>query len=129
MPHPNEDTLRALYDDFARGDLEAVLSRCADEIVFHIPGRSKLAGTYRKQEFGPGLIRTVMELTGGTFQETVDDVLANDRHGVVLATHRLQRDGRSLEYQTAHLWRFENGRLVEWWEYPQDLHQIDQVWA
>ncbi len=34
-----------------------------------------------------------MELTGGTFQEEVHDVLANDEHGVVLAIRRFERNG------------------------------------
>jgi hypothetical protein len=34
-----------------------------------------------------------MELTGGTFQEEVHDVLANDEHGMVLAIRRLERNG------------------------------------
>ena len=33
-----------------------------------------------------------MELTGGTSQEEVHDVLANDEHGVVLAIRRFERN-------------------------------------
>lgn len=129
MAHPNEEMLRKLYQDFSKGDIDAVLSVCDDGIIFHVPGRNQLSGSYAKSQFGPGLIAKVMQLSGGSFEETVDDVLANDTHGVVLATHRLQRDGTNREYQTAHVWRITDGRLSEWREYPRDLHQFDHVWA
>ena len=59
----------------------------------------------------------------------LDDVLANDAHGVVLATHRLTRDGTEHEYQTAHVWNIRDGRFTEWWEYPRDLHAFDRIWG
>ncbi|MCX9029481.1 MAG: hypothetical protein OIN86_15045 [Candidatus Methanoperedens sp.] len=61
--------------------------------------------------------------------EIVDYILANDVHGVVLATHRLKRDGKPYEYKTAHIWRIRNGMFAEWWEYPRDLYLFDQVWS
>lgn len=129
MAHANEQRLRSLYDSFSKGDLAAVLAACADDIVFHVPGTNQVAGSYTAAEFGPGLIAKVMQLSGGSFQEIVDDVLANDEHGVVLATHRLQRDGAPHEYKTAHVWRIRDGKFTEWREYPRDLHAFDQIWS
>ena len=129
MTHPNVERLRTLYDNFVAGKLEAVLAACADEIIFHVPGCNALSGSYTKAQFGPELIMRVMQLSGGTFQEVVEDVLANDTHGVVLATHRLQRNGATHEYQTAHVWRIREGVFTEWREYPRDLHQFDAIWS
>lgn len=129
MLHPNVERLRRLYDDFGKGDLEAVLAACADEIVFHVPGHNALSGSYSKAQFGPALIAKVMQLSAGTFQEMVDDVLANDTHGVVLARHRLQHAGTLQEYHTVHVWRIRDGVFTEWREYPRDLYQFDAIWS
>jgi len=129
LAHPNEQRLRDLYDAFSRGAMDAVLGYCSDDIVFHVPGRSQIAGSYTKAEFVPCLIARVMELSKGTFREAVDDVIANDRHGVVLATHTLDRDGKPCQYNTIHLWGIQDGRCIEWREHPQDLYVFDEVWG
>jgi uncharacterized protein len=111
--HANERLLRKEYDARARGDdagLEAIL---ADDVVWHVPGSSAIAGTYRGK-------RTVMEyvlrrraFVDDTFRITVDDVLANDRHGFVIATGRAVRDGEDVEWRAHGLYRFRDGKIAE----------------
>ena len=129
MPHPNEELLRRAYADFARGDLAAFLSACTDDITFRVPGRGPVSGTFTRAEFADPMITRVMQESGGTFRETVDDVLANDTRGVVLATHEFERDGRTHRYRTAHVYRIEHGRLASFAEYPEDLYAFDAAWG
>ena len=70
-----------------------------------------------------------MELSGGTLKVEVHDILATDRYAVVLASDHLVRDGKNIQLRTAHVWRFENGRPVAWYEYPRDLYQYDAIWS
>ena len=129
MAHPNEDMLRRAYADFARGALDAYLSVCTGSITFRVPGRSIVAGTYTREQFASGLIAKVMEATGGTFQETVLDIVANDTRGVVLAHHEFNRNGRRHGYNTAHIYRINAGRLASFEEYPEDLYAFDAAWS
>lgn len=129
MAHANEVLLRDLYDAFGRGDLATVLGYLDDAIQLHVPGNSLVSGTYNKAEFGPVMIGKVMELSAGSFRETPVALLADDAYGVALLTHHVQRDGVEHEYNTSHVWRFENGKVVEWWEYPRDLHEFERVWS
>ena len=129
MSHPNADLLKKLYSDFSKGDLPAVLAACADEIKFAVPGKGVLAGTYTKAEFGPQFLTKLMELSGGTFQLTVHDILANDQHACVMVSGSLTRKGQKSEYRTCHIWRLTQGKPVAWYEYPRDLYQFDAVWA
>ena len=129
MPHPNEELLRRAYADFARGDLAGFLSVCADDITFRVPGRSPVAGTFRRDEFAEPMIGTVMRETAGTFRETVDDVVANDTRGVVFATHEFERGGRTHRYRTSHVYRIAQGRLASFAEYPEDLYAFDAAWG
>ena len=129
MAHPNEDLLRQAYADFARGDLAAYLKVCTDAITFRVPGRSAIAATYARDQFGSGLIAKVMEATVGTFRETVLDVVANDTRGVVLAHHAFERNGRTHSYNTAHIYRIDAGRLASFEEYPEDLYAFDAAWS
>ena len=129
MKHPNALLLEKLYSDFSKGDLAAVLEACADKVTFQVPGKSPLAGKYDKSTFGSGFVMKLMELSGGTIKVEVHDILASDQHGVVLATDKLTRNGKPFEYRTVHVWRFEGGKPVAWYEYPRDLYQYDSVWS
>lgn len=129
MKHPNALLLEKLYSDFSKGDLAAVLAACADQMTFQVPGKSKLKGKYTKGNFVSGFVTQLMELSGGTLTVEVHDILASDRHAVVLATDHLVRDGKSIVLRTSHVWRFENGKPVAWYEYPKDLYEYDLIWS
>ncbi len=129
MKHPNAALLEQLYADFAQGNLPAVLDACADNVTFQIPGKSPLAGKYTKADFAQGFVMKLHELSGGTLKLEVHDVLASDRHGTVLLTDKLTRGGKTTELRIVHVWRFENGKPVAFYEYPRDLYQFDATWS
>jgi len=69
-----------------------------------------------------------MELTSGTFRETVVDVVANEGRGLVLLDHEFERKGKKYVYRTAHIYRIEDGKLADFHEYPEDLYAYDAAW-
>lgn len=124
--HPHERLLRDEYDARARRDdaeLEALL---ADEVVWHVPGRSAISGTYRGKAEVMGYVRRRRALTDGTFAIVIDDVLANDRHGFVIATGRAVREGKTAQWR-AH-YRFDDGRIAECWVLREDPEAFDEIW-
>jgi len=127
--HPNEALLRNAYAAFARGDLDGYLRACTEDFVFEAPGQNAMSGTYRGREGLFAIARKAMEISGGTFQEDVEDVLANDRHGVVLARHRLTRGAQAKDYRTAHVYDILDGALVRCWEHPRDASAFDDAWG
>lgn len=129
MKHLNATLLEKLYQDFSKGDLQAVLAACGDQITFQVPGKSKLAGKYTKANFGQDFAMKLHELSGGTLKIEVHDILASDLHAAVLATDHLIRDGKKIEMRTVHVWRFEAGKPIAWYEYPRDLYQFDAIWS
>jgi ketosteroid isomerase-like protein len=129
MKHTNAAMIEKLYADFSKKDWTAFLEACPEQITFQIAGKSKLAGKYTKSTFISGFATRLQELSGGTFQIEIHDVLASDRHATVLATNRLTHLGKPVELRTVHVWRIENGKPVAWYEYPRDLYQYDAVWS
>ncbi len=65
--HPNVALLRALYDAQGRGDIDAYLGMLSDAIIFHIPGRSRIAGDYVGKQSVRRHFEEIFELSGGTF--------------------------------------------------------------
>jgi len=128
MTHPNESTLRAAYAEFARGNLQGYLDHCTEDIVFHVPGRGKMAGTYTRAQFIEPFISKVINLTNGTFRETVLDAAANDGFGVVFTEHEFEHNGQHFRYRTVHLYKIRDGKLAEFREFPEDLYSFDAAW-
>jgi ketosteroid isomerase-like protein len=68
-----------------------------------------------------------MELTNGTFSATVEDVLTNETGAAVVVRSRGTRDGRELDSRQIHLYRMEDGRVAEAWQFaPRDA---DEFWS
>ena len=124
-----EGTIRAAYAAFGRGDIDGYLQPCAKDFAFHVPGNGGIAGTYVGRDGLYALAGKAMGITDGTFNEEVEDVLANDTHAVVLARHRFTRDGGVREYRTAHVYEISNGKLVRCFEQPRDPAGFDDAWG
>jgi ketosteroid isomerase-like protein len=125
----HDQLLRGAYDAFARGDLDGYLACCAPAIKFTVPGAGKVAGVYDRDAFKTGLIARVMELTQGSFRETVLDVFTSDRGGVVHAAHEFERNGQQHSYRTFHHYDILDGKLASFREVPEDLVAFDRAWS
>ena len=101
----------------------------ADDITWHIPGRSALAGDYKSKEQVFGLLGKIMELSEGTFQIEIHDLFANDEHGVVLVKSKGQRAGKTLENNEVHVWHLRGGKASEFWGHAGDQYAVDEFWS
>jgi ketosteroid isomerase-like protein len=128
MAHPNEDRLRDLYATFANGDLAGFLDGCTDEVTFAVPGNTPASGTFTKATF-IDWITGVLGQAGGTFQEHVLDVFANDEHGILMLHHEFDRGGEHREYLTAHAVQLRDGPISSWEERPGSLAEFEAAWG
>ncbi len=128
--HPNEEIVRKLFSAFDSQDMTTIDALLADDVVWNAPGRGTNSGVRRgKQELFAVMLR-LGELTGGTLRGEIHDVLANDDHVVVLQTTRVERAGRApLRDREAIVLHVRNGRVVEVWEHPGDLHAMDAFFS
>ncbi len=125
--HAHEDTLRTIYDAFVKGDVETVMSLLTDDVEYHISGRSPVSGSYSGKGKVLSLFRKLMELSGGTFRLEVQDILANDEHGVALTVEYGQRDGKSMENHAVHVWEFRGGKCAQFRGYNEEVW--DEFWS
>jgi ketosteroid isomerase-like protein len=129
MSHSLEKTIREAYAAFGRGDVDGYLKACTPDFTFVVPGRGGVCGSWAGKQGLYELAGKAMSLSGGTFQEEVEDVLANDRHAVVLARHRFVRDGSAKEYRTAHVYEVRDGQLARCFEQPRDSATFHDAWG
>ncbi|MDQ1685250.1 MAG: uncharacterized protein QOC82_1987 [Frankiaceae bacterium] len=127
--HPNVELLRKGYAAYSSGDIEVLNELFADDILWHIAGRSQLSGDYKGRDQVFGFFGKLMELSGGTATLELHDVLANDEHGVALVTGSATRDGKSFTGPDVHTFHLRDGKVVEFWDSPVDQYASDEFWA
>jgi ketosteroid isomerase-like protein len=127
--HPNAELVRRGYAAFSRGDMDTINEIFADDIVWHIPGRSPLAGDYKGKNEVFGFFGQLAERSGGTFSLDVHDILGNDEHVVAMTHEQAERGGRSLDVHGVHVWHVRDGKAVEFWGLADDVYAEDDFWS
>jgi uncharacterized protein len=125
--HPNVARFREGYAAFAEGDLAALNDLFAEDVLWHVSGRSQLAGDYRGRDAVYELFGKLMELTGGTFHLDVHALFADDEHGVALVVTTGSRAGQSVKTNNAHVVHLRDGKVVEFWDATTDPNALDEL--
>jgi 2'-5' RNA ligase len=113
---------------YAGGHLAALRRWLADDVVWHVPGRSRIAGEHRGVEEVLAYFDARRQMTDKTFRVTVHGLeLIGDRV-VQLAGGSAVRGGRTLRWETVGIFRVSGGRIAECWLVPFDLYEFDELW-
>jgi ketosteroid isomerase-like protein len=114
---------------YAGGAIEPVLELLAPDVVWHVPGRSPIAGDHaghqgvaRYFELRRGLVDSTMLMSPGEAICSADSV-AQFVEGEGAA------GGEQVRWQTVGAYRIEGGLVREVWLIPLDLGLFDRVWA
>jgi PPOX class probable F420-dependent enzyme len=131
---PNARLLEAFYQAqaafYAGGDDTTVLRRLlADDIVWHVPGRSPIAGHYHGHQEVLGYFAARRAHAKATFRVRPRAILADDEQVVQLADGQLERDGQLRSWQTVGVFRIVDGKIAECWLVPFDQHLFDELWS
>jgi len=122
--------VRRLYEAFMRGDVPGVVALLSPNVIFRVPGHGLNTGEYRGPEEVLGFLGQAMQLTGGTLQLTLHDILVGDDYVAAVATYRAMRPDRApLENNLVHLMRVEGGQVTESWYHSRNQYEVDAFWS
>jgi ketosteroid isomerase-like protein len=129
--HPNVDKFTRALEAFGRGDIPTLAAEhFAPDIVWHLAGKSPLAGTYKGQEEVFGFFGKMMELTAATFTVEPHAILGDDDHVVLLARTTGERpDGRSLDVGESVVMHVVDGKETEVWHSQFEQEAWDAFWS
>jgi ketosteroid isomerase-like protein len=125
----HQELVKRCYEAFGRGDIPGLLEVLADDIKWHVAGRSAVAGDYEGHQGVIDFFTKLMELSGGTFQVEVHDFTASDDHVVVLTHETAERDAASLDGNNVHAWHVGGGKATEFWGTAFDQYAWDEFWT
>lgn len=121
--HPNAARLRDGYAAFVAGDIPTVLALFSPDLVLHVGGDGPLAGVQKGHEGLMAVVGLTMEVSGGTQKFELQNVFADDLHGIVHVRETATRaaDGKELDVHEVHLVTFDDeGRIAEFTDIPDD---------
>lgn len=127
--HPYASLMREASAAFSRGDIDALKQMIAEDVIWHVPGRSVVSGTYRGHEKLFGYFGRLMELSGGSFKVEVHDVVASDEHVVNLDRLSGTRGGKTLDIDLALVVHIRGGKIAEAWDLFSDQYAWDEFWS
>jgi uncharacterized protein len=124
-----ESVVRRAYHDFESADLDLLKVVFADDVVWHEPGRSSLAGDYKGPEAVLEFLGQLKARSGGTFKIEILDVLSEPERAVVLQRETAERNGKVLDVDAALDFEIHHGKITEVTVYQADAYQFDEFWV
>jgi ketosteroid isomerase-like protein len=112
MAHPSEDLLRRIYEAAGNGDLQTLLDALTDDIIWQDSTLGPLAGEYRGKHEVLAFFGKMADVYAGTLRLEVEDVLVNDRHGVVSTREEGESAGEAVAWAGVQVWTFRDGRCA-----------------
>ena len=111
-----------------RGDWDTAFGYFAEDIVFHIPGRSSLAGDRHGNDAAREYIQTIRDhYRHGEIELELIDMLTSDERVVLLVRERFLGDGEPVEIRRANVYRVQGDEIVEISIFEADQYKVDAL--
>jgi ketosteroid isomerase-like protein len=125
----NAARVRKGYEAFNKGDVETLIDLFAEDIVWHFPGTSKLAGDHAGRDATLSMLGAYGAATGGTLQVNLIDVMASDDHVAGWANDTASAGAKTLDVRAAVIFAMRDGKAVEAWHHFDDPNALDAFLA
>jgi uncharacterized protein len=125
-------TARELMSDYIaavrRGDWDTAYGYFADDIVFHIPGRSSFAGDRHGKVAAAGYIEAIRNHhSEGEIQVELIDMLSSEERVALLVRERFLGEGEPVEIRRANVYRVAGDAIVEISIFEADQYAVDAL--
>lgn len=120
---------RAFGTFYAGGEAEPVRALLTDDVEWHVPGRSAIAGDYRGVEAVFGYFRKRRDLARNSFRMFPREVMVGQEHVAVLTDGSAVVGGIERRWSTVGLYRMRDGRVAACWLLPLDAEAFDAIWS
>jgi ketosteroid isomerase-like protein len=112
-----------------RGEWETGFGFFAEDIVLHIPGRSRFAGSHRGRDAARRYLESAVAVAHeGVEVEVVDRLCSRERVALILL-ERFHRDGDVVEIRRANVYRVRGEEISEIWIFEANQAEVDALFA
>jgi uncharacterized protein len=116
---------------YTGGPIEPVVELLAADIVWHVPGRSPIAGDHRGTAAVVEYFGRRRRLADATMQMRPGQVIAEGDAVAQFVTGTAVLGGERVSWQTIGVYRLdaEHRRIREVWLVPLDADLFDRIWS
>ncbi len=109
--HPNAIMLKQAHEAFQKGDMDALFSIFADDMLWVVPGNNRLSGRFVGRDQIMGNFATLSEVTDSYWAHPLD-YFGSDDHVALVAEVRATRGDKRLDSHECLLFKVKDGRLA-----------------
>jgi len=122
------DVVRRLYQAFAGGDLVALESCFAEDVVWHLPGKSAVSGDHHGwPQIRDNFMAKLGPLSGGTLRVELVDVAIGDVFVVAVQHATASSGGKTLDVTACQLITVRDGLIHEVRGHYSDQEALDAI--
>jgi ketosteroid isomerase-like protein len=116
---------------YAGGPLEPVLSLLAEDVLWHVPGSSPIAGDHRGRDEVAAYFERRRRLADSTMRMAPGATMVDGDGVAQFVAGSAVLGGEAVSWQTVGVYRVDPGRstIREVWLIPLDLELFDRVWS
>ena len=128
-PHQDVAIMKRAYEAFNTGDMNT-LTELMDETVWHLPGRSSMAGDYQGTGATLAYFGKLAQETDGTFRAELQHMAADGDDRVVgIQRSTADRSGKHLDVANCIVFELKDGKVTDGREHFEDLYAWDEFWS
>jgi ketosteroid isomerase-like protein len=125
----NAELIEDGYEAFGRGDMAALEALFDPSILWHAQRLGRLGGDHRGWSELMAFFGETMDLTEGSFNLEVKEILANDDGAAVVVRSRARRGDAALDSLQIHHFHIRDERGVEVWQFVDDGAGVEAFWS
>jgi ketosteroid isomerase-like protein len=126
----NAEVVRRGYAAFNAADIATLAELMDENVSWHTPGRSPIAGDYLGRDAVFGQFGRYGGDTGGTFKADLEQVFTSADGRVIGLHHNSgERGDKRLDSDCCIVFEVEDGRIVSGREHFFDLNNWDDFWS
>jgi uncharacterized protein len=116
---------------YSGGPVDRVAELLAEEIVWHVPGSSPIAGDHRGVAAVIAYFKQRRRLADATMKMEPGELLEADDAVAQFVAGSAMLDGEPVSWQTVGVYRLDldPGRIHEVWLVPLDSALFDRIWS
>jgi hypothetical protein len=114
---------------YAGGDVAGVAALLAEDVVWHVPGTSPIAGEHCGRAAVLDYFERRRDRAGGTLRMEARDAIEDGDTVAEFADGTATLGGEPAAWRTVGVYRFRDGRLAEAWLVPLELDAFDAAWS
>ena len=124
--HPNIARVRQALDAFSSGDMDDVKAYVAEDIVWHVPGRGRLAGDKKGLDEVIAFFREAGVLGTTNFSIDARKMMAGDDFVTMFVHYHHVRGEEVFDQDGIELFRLAGGKISEFWAFIRDSRAFDE---